>query len=166
MRLTIPTTLFNEMQAHVQQCVPEEACGLLAGTTTENEVRIKAVLPVENALHSPVRFRMEPYAQLAALNWIEARGYLLAGIFHSHPNGPPHPSATDLAEAFYPEAAYLIWYRPSSGGSLEERMLNDPMMPQRPSIQDDSRVWTCRAYRVSASGFEGVKYHLLTDEQL
>lgn len=141
MRLFIPTALYNQMQAHVQQCIPEEACGLLAGTAVENEVRVEAVLPVENALHSPVRFRMEPYAQLAALNWIDERGYTLAGIFHSHPAGPPHPSITDLAEAFYPEAATLIWY-------------------------PEKRLWKCRAYRISAGSYQEVQYHLTADEQL
>jgi proteasome lid subunit RPN8/RPN11 len=39
---------------------------------------------------------------------MEAAGLDLAAIFHSHPNGPAEPSATDVAQAYYPEAAYLI----------------------------------------------------------
>lgn len=141
MRIAISAALFDEMRTHVQQWAPEEACGLLAGLATNYEMHVMAVLPVENTLHSPVRFRMEPYAQLAALSWIDERGFTLAGIFHSHPAGPPHPSATDLAEAFYPEAASLIWY------------------PQ-------NRQWRCRAYRISAGSYQEVQYHLSADEQL
>ncbi len=34
----------------------------------------------------------------------------LMGIYHSHPNGPDHPSPTDLAENMYP-VAQIIWFR-------------------------------------------------------
>jgi proteasome lid subunit RPN8/RPN11 len=30
------------------------------------------------------------------------------GIFHSHPAGPPIPSATDIAQALYPDSVYVI----------------------------------------------------------
>jgi proteasome lid subunit RPN8/RPN11 len=33
---------------------------------------------------------------------------MLAAIYHSHPNGPPVPSGTDIIEAFYPEAVSII----------------------------------------------------------
>lgn len=36
------------------------------------------------------------------------RDWWLAAIVHSHPNGPVTPSATDLCEANFPEAALLI----------------------------------------------------------
>ena len=93
------------MLNHVQACLPEEACGILVGL----EGSVSQVTPIENASHSPVRFRMQPRAQVEALLDLEARGLQLLAIYHSHPSGPPTPSATDLAEAFYPEAAALIW---------------------------------------------------------
>jgi proteasome lid subunit RPN8/RPN11 len=34
----------------------------------------------------------------------------LVGIYHSHPNGPDHPSPTDIAENMYP-VAQIIWFR-------------------------------------------------------
>ena len=46
---------------------------------------------------------------------LETAGWDLCGIFHSHPAGPPVPSATDLAQAYYPEAVYLI-LAPAGGG--------------------------------------------------
>jgi proteasome lid subunit RPN8/RPN11 len=36
------------------------------------------------------------------------RGEELFGIYHSHPKTPPLPSKSDLAQAAYPEALYLI----------------------------------------------------------
>jgi proteasome lid subunit RPN8/RPN11 len=52
---------------------------------------------------------MDPQGQISALGRIEDEGEELIGIYHSHPDGPPHPSATDLAEAAFPEVEYLIW---------------------------------------------------------
>ncbi len=94
------------MHAHVQASAPLEACGLLAGRAGV----VSAVIPVANQALSAVRFQMEPAEQLQALQWIDAQGLELVGIFHSHPAGPDRPSATDIAEAAYP-VVNLIWSR-------------------------------------------------------
>ncbi len=79
---------------------------MLAGS---NEI-VREVIPVRNQARSPFRFRMDPQEQLRAFNWIEARGWELLAIFHSHPAGPAHPSATDIAEAAY-QVIHMIWWR-------------------------------------------------------
>lgn len=112
-RLRIPAGLWQTMQDHVLACLPEEACGLLAG----RDGLVALALPVENAAHSPVRYRMEPRAQVAGLLSLEARGLELLGIYHSHPAGPPLPSATDRAEVYDPETPVLIWCSGSRGWS-------------------------------------------------
>jgi len=99
------------MLAHVLACLPEEACGLLAGERDE----VRRVIPVPNVLHSPVRYQMEPRSQVEAMLAIEAAGLDIVGIYHSHPRGPAGPSASDVAEAAYPEALYLIWYPTEMG---------------------------------------------------
>ncbi len=104
-RLLIPNEHWQTMLDHVRACLPEEACGVLAGQNG----RVSHVRTIENAAHSPVRFRMQPRAQVRALLDLEAQGLELLAIYHSHPSGPSYPSPTDLAEAFYPEAAALIW---------------------------------------------------------
>ena len=101
--LLISPALRQQMQEHVTECLPEEACGLLGGQGGRAEI----VLPVENVLHSPSRFRMEPSEQIRAMTEIEQRGLELMAIYHSHPSGPEVLSATDLAELAYPEAIYL-----------------------------------------------------------
>ena len=101
------------MHDHVLACLPEEACGLLAG---RDGVVTRAV-PIENAAHSPVRYRMEPRAQVGELLSIEALGLDLLGIYHSHPNGPAVPSPTDQAEVYDPETLVLVWCSGSQGWS-------------------------------------------------
>ncbi len=102
----LPEALWQEMVAHVIACLPEEACGLVGSQPGESTAAV--VLPIENDLHSPVRFRMAPGEQLKAFYWLEERSLDLAAIFHSHPHGPRHPSATDLAEFAYPGVLMLI----------------------------------------------------------
>ena len=92
------------MLDHVSRHAPLEACGLLAG---KND-RVEQLILIRNQAQSPVRFVMDPYEQLKALDWIESNGLDLLGIFHSHPTGLETASVTDIAEAAY-EVVHLIW---------------------------------------------------------
>ncbi len=92
--------LLNQMQA----AYPLEACGLLAG----RENKVAHLYPISNIRKSPVEYEMDPTEQLAAMMDLEDRGWELIGIYHSHPHGPQVPSPTDVAQAYYPEAAYII----------------------------------------------------------
>jgi proteasome lid subunit RPN8/RPN11 len=112
---------WDVMKKHVISCLPEEACGLLAG----NGELVHEVIPVTNSLHSPYRFRMDPEEQVAAMIHIDEQGYQILGIFHSHIKGPTSPSETDIAESTYPEVAFLIWSR-------------------------EEENWSCRAFRLTS----------------
>lgn len=102
--LKIPVKIWQQMVLHCTNSFPEEACGLLAGLGKN----VHVILPVDNILHSPVRFRMDPGQQLAAFQLIDDQGLELLAMYHSHPEGPDFPSQTDIAEAYYPETIYII----------------------------------------------------------
>ena len=110
-RLRLTRAHWELICAEAERHAPEEACGLLAGLG-EN---VQAVIPVANALHSLFRYRMEPTEQLKAFLEIEQQGWELIGIYHTHPQGPEGPSPTDKAEAYYPEAVYVILSRQVGG---------------------------------------------------
>jgi proteasome lid subunit RPN8/RPN11 len=103
-QLNLSKQQWDEMQRHVAEQVPLEACGLLAG----RDNKVERVIMVRNQAQSPARFVMEPYEQLRAFEWIESNNLDLLGIFHSHPAGPDIVSATDIEEAAY-EVVYIIW---------------------------------------------------------
>ncbi len=111
------------MLAHFRAHWPEEACGLLAGPPAPALPTAQQWYPIENQLHSPTRYCMEPHALLAALLDMETHGLALVAIAHSHPHGPLHPSPTDVAEAYYPEAVYLI-AAPTTATTWETRAFN------------------------------------------
>lgn len=92
------------MLEQLQAAYPLEACGLLAGPD-DMATRLYAI---NNILQSPTAYEMDPRQQVKALLEIEALGQVLLAIYHSHPQGPQTPSATDVARAYYPEAIQII----------------------------------------------------------
>ena len=114
-QLTLTTELIEQMRRHVALLAPEEACGLIAGQAG----RALQVFPITNQLRSSVRFRMAPDEQLRAFIRMDELGLELTAIYHSHPGGPGQPSITDIAEAYYPEAIYLIWFPDPTGWSCQ-----------------------------------------------
>lgn len=94
------------MAAHVAATNPLEACGLVAAA---GDAHSAYVFLIENELNSPTHYSMQPRQQLEAFMEMERQGWELLAIFHSHPNGPPTPSRTDIAEARYPGVAHIIW---------------------------------------------------------
>jgi proteasome lid subunit RPN8/RPN11 len=104
MDLTLSEEHFAALLAHAEAERPNEACGLLAGKGG----RVCRVYPAENIHHSPTMYEMNPAQQLAAFLDMEAAGWELTGIYHSHPAGPAEPSPTDIAQAYYPDSLYVI----------------------------------------------------------
>jgi proteasome lid subunit RPN8/RPN11 len=114
--LILSATQLAEIFAHLDAGKPDEACGLLGGPGG----RVEKVYLMANATPSPVRYSMEPEKLIQTILEIEERGWELLGIFHSHPSGPTTPSAADIAEAYYPDSAYVIC-APDAGGRWQAR---------------------------------------------
>src|SRR5207249_4600829 len=89
---------------HAQEEAPNECCGLLAGRNG----RVERVYPGTNVDHSPYTYLMDPRDQRAAVNAQGAAQRHLLGINLSHTHTAAHPSRTDVAKAFYPDAMYVI----------------------------------------------------------
>jgi len=104
--LSLSSEQIEEMQRHVEDCLPEEGCGILGGFAD----RVEWVIPITNMLHSSTRFQMDPREQIDAFFKIEDAGGKLIGIYHSHPNGPEFPSESDVRESAFPEAIHIIWH--------------------------------------------------------
>ena len=114
--LTINVAQLVEIFAHLDAGKPNEACGLLGGL----DGRVEKVYLIPNVTPSPVRYSMAPGELVRAILEIEERAWELLGIFHSHPAGPAIPSPTDIAEAYYPDSAYIIC-APDAGGRWQAR---------------------------------------------
>ncbi|MCA9922716.1 MAG: M67 family metallopeptidase [Anaerolineales bacterium] len=102
--LKIKRPIFSAMVHHLQSAYPLEACGFLSGRRNLAD-RLHCI---DNILQSPVAYEMDPTQQITAMIDMENRGEKMLVIFHSHPQGPQTPSETDIEQAFYPEAIYMI----------------------------------------------------------
>lgn len=104
-QIIFPRQLADQILQHALSSPELEVCGLIAGRSG----RPLRAIPVRNVADQPQRlFTMDPAGQIDAQRDIRERGEELFGIYHSHPHGPAHPSTTDLEQAGYPRALYLI----------------------------------------------------------
>ena len=93
---------------HAKSCVPEEACGLIAGVKNGDDKEIKKVYILTNIDHSNEHFSLDPKEQLAAVKDMRANGLVPLGNWHSHPSSPSRPSDEDIKLAYDPNASYMI----------------------------------------------------------
>lgn len=105
MALVLPKRMYDEIIAHTREGGALEVCGMIAG----KDGRAVRLFRIPNVAENPARrYYMEPYAQLRALREMEEKGWDLLAIYHSHPVSENYPSKTDVEEAYYPEAYYIL----------------------------------------------------------
>ena len=103
--ITLPRTIVNKLLTEAQKNTDIEACGLVSA---KNGTPVH-VYPVDNvATDKKHLFEMDPGKQIAAMKTMRESDEQLFAIYHSHPDAPAEPSATDLAQVSYPDALYLI----------------------------------------------------------
>ena len=106
--LTITNPQFRRISSFLTRCLPEEGCGLLAGSI---DGVVQNIFTITNKIHSHTRFRMDELELVHAFHEMDSKQQVLLGIFHSHPNGADHPSVTDLTEFYYPDSFMVIFSR-------------------------------------------------------
>ena len=99
---------FEKKLAHAVKELPDEACGLIAGTVEGGDKEIKKVYLLTNIDHSNEHFSLDPKEQLEAIKDMRKNGLEPLGNWHSHPETPARPSQEDIRLAFDSEASYLI----------------------------------------------------------
>lgn len=86
---------------------PNEACGLLSGVKST----VHHISPARNtALHPRTHFQAAAQDIYSAMQETDAQGWQLIGVFHSHPQSPPIPSPSDIADSrrAYPQMTHVI----------------------------------------------------------
>ncbi len=107
--ITIKRADYEKMLAHARAQAPEEACGLIAGTVTEDGDKIvEQVYLLENMDHTSEHFSLSPVQQLQAVKDMRSHGWKPLGNWHSHPETPSRPSQEDKRLAYDSTASYLI----------------------------------------------------------
>ena len=96
MTITVTSAVLDALLAEARAARPRECCGLLFGS----QEAITSLRPAGN-VHpaAETHFEIDPQALIDAHRAMREGGPRLAGYYHSHPSGPPEPSATDRALA-------------------------------------------------------------------
>jgi proteasome lid subunit RPN8/RPN11 len=106
--LVIPRDVYDAMVAHCIEGMPNEACGFIGGKVDGTQWAATRLYPMTNAAASPVFYRPDDREMLAALKDMDERDLDVASIFHSHVATRAYPSPTDVREAHYPDAVFVI----------------------------------------------------------
>jgi [CysO sulfur-carrier protein]-S-L-cysteine hydrolase len=100
----ITRTALQQMLEAARADSTHECCGLLAG----RDGTITTAFVASNALASATAYEIAPQELFALFRKIRAQNLEFLGIYHSHPQTENIPSPTDIARAYYPEAAHFI----------------------------------------------------------
>jgi proteasome lid subunit RPN8/RPN11 len=159
--LQIDRQALTVLRTVLAQPLPREGCALLLGCrrppgagaegdgarpTAGSIWRLRRIWPCLN-VWDPVeerdrRFRIDPREQLLAQKWGRCRGLEVLGSAHSHPAGPPTPSATDLALTLGPTLMLIL-----AGGTAPERLAEGELgcwwlpEPQLPGAAPRPLLW-------------------------
>ena len=102
--MTISRVVLDDVLAHAREEHPRECCGLLVGSND----RITEAIRAKNLADRADRYLIDPADHIKAQRTARDQGREIVGFYHSHPAGAIYPSSTDIAEAAYPDAVYLI----------------------------------------------------------
>ena len=98
--LILPAILWREIEERTRRALPNEACGLLLGSTRAEEFEVGALASVRNVAREPLKhFELDPLDMVAAEDAARASGLTIVGVWHSHPRGPLQASAQDDCKA-------------------------------------------------------------------
>jgi proteasome lid subunit RPN8/RPN11 len=118
--LTVPRAMARELLDHAVAELPNEACGLLAGSLSDG--RASEYHRARNADASPLRYSVHPDDLVRITFAIDDAGQDLVAIFHSHTHTPAVPSPTDRRAAMYPDAFYLLASLTDPGATPERTL--------------------------------------------
>lgn len=97
------------MLAAATRAYPFECCGLLVGRSESHTWQIAEIHESDNlAENRACRFEIDPALQFRLLRILRVTARAVVGCFHSHPDGAPAPSATDLEGALEDGFLWLV----------------------------------------------------------
>ena len=101
--------VYQRMSDMADDAYPDEGCGVLVGTMSNERVEIVAVTRGRNlnTERSRDRYVLDPADIIEADREARARGLDIVGYWHSHPDHPAQPSQFDTDHA-WTDYVYII----------------------------------------------------------
>ena len=108
MKVVLQREDYEKILEYAKKELPDEACGLIAGTDEGERREIKKVYLLTNTDHSNEHFTLDPKEQLSAVQDMRKLGLKPLGNWHSHPESPARQSEEDKRLSFDKTASYMI----------------------------------------------------------
>jgi proteasome lid subunit RPN8/RPN11 len=102
--IRVRAEILDGMIRHARREPEMECCGLLAG----REGVVTHIFPTTNAHASAKSYEIPPQELFQIFRRLRENGLQHLGHYHSHLHSENFPSASDIAQAYYPVQAYFI----------------------------------------------------------
>ena len=101
---------FESLRQHGEETYPYECCGVILGHINDEVREVRGLVRAGNTRDdSPHnRYNISPGELIRIQRQGREKGLDIIGFYHSHPDHPPQPSSTDLAEAHWFGCSYVI----------------------------------------------------------
>ncbi len=109
--ITLSPEHLETIEHAAEAAYPAEACGLLVGKQdADGQWHVTEVVESPNILADARadRFEVDPQVRIDTEQRLRGTDHSLIGHYHSHPDHPAAPSATDREMAFEPNLVWLI----------------------------------------------------------
>jgi proteasome lid subunit RPN8/RPN11 len=136
--LRLSAAAYEQMIGHAFDCLPEEACGLMAGTYGGEDA--PDFHPCRNAAESSKLYTIDGRDMLRIGRAAEDEGLDLVGVMHSHTHTDAYPSPTDVALAVDPTWHYVIVSLKYDSPVLRSYRIADGVIDEEPVVVDDGPV--------------------------
>ena len=109
MTLVLLPAHVEALRRHGEADYPSEACGLIGGLVADDRKTAVTLVPLVNKRQDSARNRylIDPESFLRAQKALDRDGLDVIGVYHSHPDHSPRPSAYDREHA-WPRLSYVI----------------------------------------------------------
>jgi proteasome lid subunit RPN8/RPN11 len=123
--------LMNEMIAYCRARLPDEACGILRGSSTSGVISVTAFAGIDNQAEDAQRsFVFHPGQWIRQLMAAKNADEQIVGIFHSHPESAAYPSTRDLSGLWTFPTYWIVSF--ATPGEPDVRAYNITFSPGRP----------------------------------
>lgn len=122
--------LLEDIAREASSAYPFEGCGALLGES--GHARVMLPLPNTEMDRPRVRFEVSPEDYLRVEREADARGLRLLGFWHSHPDHPALPSATDLSCAWVGLLTVIVSVQKGQARDIGAWEIHGPELPFEP----------------------------------
>ncbi len=109
--IVLSAPLRARIVAIAERAYPDECCGLLVGRDDpDGRIIVSRLVESRNMRTDRAhdRFEIDPQVRIAIEIELRGQAERVVGHYHSHPDHPAQPSATDLELAFEPSLVWVI----------------------------------------------------------